>query len=581
MCSSSAPVFITWIHRTGLDRFREMPQLFGTGRLLATACVAAFVAVGVRADVGLDVASGAAVTELSVGAARPMNPMLIGMNDVLGPIVNLTYDDTALVGAVDALNVGALRHPGGTVANYWSFADGGRYVAQCKNGSAPHLPNEPTGPALAGCCAFADRVNAWPAGTYSPSAFMRKGSVGSATTAPPVYDINLLTKTTNESIAELHVLKGSGISVQHIELGNEFYLTKHYAWRFPTPDAYIKAAVPVIAAARALFPGAKVAVVAHSDPQFESGWNGGLLAAIKQHLGGLDKIDAVTMHLYAPGADSIQRLNGNDKFSFVAAIADASLQQLADSVAAHFPASTKIWMTEFNLGISNPPLPQYKDGGLHGIFWASHVVSDLKRARRGAVAHTLVVVQLAAINTGRFDVMMMHALASQAGIGWDSNTGIIRVPAVDGANSGGVSVNGVGQIFAHVAHCARQATSMHTLSVLRGANLTIAVNGRHLPCVQAGMFSSKSHSRTDVVAINRCTFAVTAAVQLPYAGEAAQLVSYRADDVGGWQALPDGAQPLPWSGPLSSSSSSVSLKGGMLQVQLPALSVSIATSPST
>ena len=46
------------------------------------------------------------------------------MNDVMGPIVNLSYSDTALIRATHALNIGSFRHPGGTVANYWSIING-------------------------------------------------------------------------------------------------------------------------------------------------------------------------------------------------------------------------------------------------------------------------------------------------------------------------------------------------------------------------------------------------------------------------------------------------------------------------
>jgi len=38
--------------------------------------------------------------------------------------VSHRYSDTALMAAVKALNIGALRHPGGTVADYWTMANG-------------------------------------------------------------------------------------------------------------------------------------------------------------------------------------------------------------------------------------------------------------------------------------------------------------------------------------------------------------------------------------------------------------------------------------------------------------------------
>ena len=72
-------------------------------------------------------ATGAASTECTVRAPpqlRKASPLSFGMNVVLGTIINLTYSDPALVKSVKTLNVGALRHPGGTVANYWTMANG-------------------------------------------------------------------------------------------------------------------------------------------------------------------------------------------------------------------------------------------------------------------------------------------------------------------------------------------------------------------------------------------------------------------------------------------------------------------------
>lgn len=123
---------------------------------------------------------------LTVGAGRPLNRMLLGLNDVLGPVVNLSYTDPGLVLAATSLGVGALRHPGGTVANYWQFS--GRYVDGCTPGAAPHIPGEPSGGALCGCCEFAPGVAARPAGFFAPKAFTAPGAVGGVTPMPPVFE---------------------------------------------------------------------------------------------------------------------------------------------------------------------------------------------------------------------------------------------------------------------------------------------------------------------------------------------------------------------------------------------------------
>ena len=47
--------------------------------------------------------------------SKPSDPRLLsGYNDVLGPIINLTYFDTALILSAKKLYPGTMRHPGGT-----------------------------------------------------------------------------------------------------------------------------------------------------------------------------------------------------------------------------------------------------------------------------------------------------------------------------------------------------------------------------------------------------------------------------------------------------------------------------------
>ena len=72
------------------------------------------------------------------GAGRPVDRFLLGANAVNGPVVNLTYNDPVLVATAAALNVGALRYPGGTVANYWNYS-AGAWVEPCRaNTSSGH-----------------------------------------------------------------------------------------------------------------------------------------------------------------------------------------------------------------------------------------------------------------------------------------------------------------------------------------------------------------------------------------------------------------------------------------------------------
>ena len=67
----------------------------------------------------LRITSGASAgCSINFDAGTAVEPSVVaGLNDVLGPIVNLSYSDAALFAATSALGVAALRHPGGTVAN--------------------------------------------------------------------------------------------------------------------------------------------------------------------------------------------------------------------------------------------------------------------------------------------------------------------------------------------------------------------------------------------------------------------------------------------------------------------------------
>lgn len=53
--------------------------------------------------------------------AVPADARLFSYNTVLGPIIQIPYNNPALLEGVEALGVGSVRYPGGTVANYWSM----------------------------------------------------------------------------------------------------------------------------------------------------------------------------------------------------------------------------------------------------------------------------------------------------------------------------------------------------------------------------------------------------------------------------------------------------------------------------
>lgn len=63
--------------------------------------------------------------------ATPADARLFSYNTVLGPILQIPYDNKGLIAGIEALGLGSVRYPGGTVADYWSMAKG-NYIDHCE-----------------------------------------------------------------------------------------------------------------------------------------------------------------------------------------------------------------------------------------------------------------------------------------------------------------------------------------------------------------------------------------------------------------------------------------------------------------
>ena len=51
----------------------------------------------------------------------------------------------------------------------------------------------------------------------------------------------------------------------------------------------------------------------------------------------------------------------------------------ADTSIWPHPQTTKVYMTEYNYGIKNPPVPSLLNGGLHGIFVVSRIMAGVNK----------------------------------------------------------------------------------------------------------------------------------------------------------------------------------------------------------
>ena len=175
--------------------------------------------------------------------------LIQGYNTVLGPVINLTYYDTALELSVKKLYVGSLRYPGGTVANYWNITNAS-YVVPCQTEEYNY-------------CYRQRVVSKLPKQTFSPINFYN--GIGSASNINGgnsiVIDLNALTMNGSDMLNQVNTLVnqfGNNMEL-YIELGNEYYLNK-YKYEFPNSSVYVDKVIPLAKEIRSKLPNAKISI---------------------------------------------------------------------------------------------------------------------------------------------------------------------------------------------------------------------------------------------------------------------------------------------------------------------------------
>ena len=476
---------------------------------------------------------------LTPAPPRPADPYLFGVNSLLGAMTNLAYDDPSLVAATRAIGAGALRYPGGTLANFWSFAQAG-YAREAKR-------------SYSWITAW-DRTDRAPPETFTPRRFWDNAgsaSAGAASTGP-VWVLNVLSLTLQEQLAEVELLRRQNLPVARVEIGNELYNSPE---KFPKALDYMKAVLPVIQKVRELFPDALIAVVGTHDNR--GGWNTDL-AEYAEHF------DAVTMHPYEPQKCAAQAWGGGDQEkSAVAAWGEGSIRKLrAQARSAMGDLNKQIWLTEFNVGggssCGGAPDVTPAGGAMLGLFWAGYVLAaidmyDSDTPVRGLMYHL-------------FDWQEDCNVGSDHNDCWGKGSHLVTLPPRDHADSHAAQIGGAGQIFAHVSAVALRGEA----SRMRRVPLSSHQCGNILPvnpsrqgelgCLVAAAFDSPTSAGVSFVVLNRCVHAVSTTfeagdlLRLPTGAISWQLTTtvYSADDTGGFVPLPADTSVLPWpEGPLS------------------------------
>lgn len=268
----------------------------------------------------------------ALGTSRALPPKFFGVNfDYMG--ARDYQSDPNFDTQLAALEPGTLRFPGGTGANFF----------QWKIGQPVDPPGKP-------CMSST---------TSTQFKFTLKDlkQAHLAAGAAPIFDLNVMTSGMQCQLAMLSKAKQIGFKIQHVELGNEFYLgIKNYPKFFPTATGYGELVAKYVHALHSQFPGVRVAAVGSlpAGNSREKGWNAGMLKGAESVPDGTVP-DAITMHVYPQF--NVALTTSNLKTLFAEAYAKkAEVNQRVSQLPSPLP----VWLTEYNLqpmhtANSNPP----------------------------------------------------------------------------------------------------------------------------------------------------------------------------------------------------------------------------------
>lgn len=440
---------------------------------------------------GIPAAWALLLTSLAVEGV-PINPRFFSFSTYAGAVTNLTYDDASMKLVANALHIGSLRYPGGSVGNSWDLSTG-RWVDSVQSD-------------------YAKRNRAFPAGTFTPKNFVEGWA--RYLRAPPIWNLNLM--QLNDTPGQIDTLRDMQVPVKFLELGNEV-IDKDQ-------DAYFAAAEPVVARARAVFPNASISAVGC----FGLPW-APCAAKLKQVYETKRLFDAVSIHHYDPVNHTIISVPGDaERRSATLSFTYNYLRTTAAQVARDISPNVPIWLDEFNWGGPWAPggnvWPLETHGGLRGLYLANFILSAID-----------VTEEANANGTAGYDTTMYYSLLYQNTSGWSHWASCADIPNELGRRDL-VRFDGVAQISAHLNYVALKSnyTDMKTLRGLSDATIPSSVRYNvGSRCVVAVKFSGDEAGSSTIVAVNICPSKVKAT--LPGGGGYdATMATYSGFDVGGW-----------------------------------------------
>lgn len=406
-------------------------------------------------DAPLVAPPGTPVIDPIASAARPIGPLTIGYNFNLeaaaGDILNPLLDVGA---ALSKLNPGALRIPGGTLSDRWSWSVGGTLSEGGAN---------PLGISLAVADGLLDAANAGAQFTLNVMTLDRSGDIialGSAKfQASGLSRAQFLDELLEMNLRDLRAARAQGIEPRQIEIGNEQYFgTPAFTAAYPNAADYAALVLDWAPAIRAEFPDAEIAAIAPfpradaSLPARSQGWTPALAAA-----GATAAVDALAIHPYTALPLDIGLFP-----------MQAEAESLADTILDADPAL----LAAFRRGLTTGPQPELWTTEFNTVSQAPNATGGLYERPQGAWIQGLINAgrTLGFLESEDVGQLLLHvvigleewsALTPGTGTALDFTLGSVSANYIVSAPA--LSLTASGYAMAMVGAGARGATSARAL----------------------------------------------------------------------------------------------------------------------
>lgn len=252
--------------------------------------------------------------------------------------------DAVWMQAVQELQPGLLRYPGGNHANFWDWREG--------------KPNDVL-------------IGQRPRGTtFERHTLDDHQALLRASGTEPVWSANILTSTLDEQLAWLREIQARGLPVRRVELGNELFFNEAtHREVFQNGRVYGRVATEWIRAIKREFPGARCGVPLwaplHARKSYRlTHWNGQVMEKLRG-------ADAAILHVYVnSGLPDAASLSDTGRVAEALARPRLAMDRLRADTS--LPKDLPWWITEFNMIDSDRPTMR---GGLPGLFVA-HLLAE-------------------------------------------------------------------------------------------------------------------------------------------------------------------------------------------------------------